>query len=234
MKKVLRIWIIFISIHTVALAQDRTGDSVPYLSQLLKQNLKKYNALSDDLYDRGEIEKGEALFDSLVQHALVGAQFDDFTFKSVKGRKIKLSKLKRPTFIITYASWSIIPKGEIAALNKLAKEYQDEIQFIVLFWNQKHHIKKNARHFSSRIRVCYANERYQNDARAVRTLKHSFGFPTCYYIDEHMQLRGISRGGLGLPPKTPLKKALEQNYALFKGRIEQANSNQENGIASPN
>lgn len=234
MKKLQRFWITLFFVSSFLHGQDNTTTAEPtYFSQVVKKNLRKYNQQSDALYDVGEIEKGEALFDSLVQHALIGSQFDDFTFKSVKGRKIKLSKLKKPTFIVTYASWSIIPKGEIAALNKLAKHYQNQVQFIAVFWDQKQNMKKISRHFSSRIRVCYANERYKNDARAISALKHSFGFPTCYFIDHDMQLKGITRGGLNLPRKTPMKKAIDLNYELFKSRIESAIDQADQRIASP-
>lgn len=232
MKPLLRFWIFLMWYPMFGQQSEQQQDSTIYFSQAIKQNLPKYNARSDSYYEQGEIKKGEALFDSLVKNALVGSQFDDFTFKSVKGRKIKLSKIKKPTFIITYASWSVIPKGEIAALNKLAKEYHKDVEFIAVFWDQKQHMKKIARNFSSRIRVCYANERYRQDERAVKTLKHSLGFPTCYFIDENMQVRSITRGGLGLPPRTPFKKALEMNYALFQDRIDQAISGKNAGIVS--
>ncbi|NMH28108.1 TlpA family protein disulfide reductase [Flavobacterium silvaticum] len=185
----------------------------------IKDNIKKYNKQSDAVYENGDIQKGQELFDSLVQNHLVGSKFDDYSFKSVNSRKVKLSKINRPVFIITYASWCIINKGEISALNKLARKYDDEMQFIVVFWDQKSNMKKIARQFNGKIKVCYANESYKNDASVVATLKHTLGFPTSYFLNSDLEVVDIKRGGIAIPPKTPVKKAIEMNYTVFDERI---------------
>lgn len=188
-------------------------------SDALKSNIKKYNKASDKVYESGDIEKGQSMFDSLVQNHLVGSRFDDYTFKSVNSKKVKLSKIGKPTFIITYSAWCVINKGEIAALNKLARAYNDSVQFIVVFWDTKQNMKKIGRQFSGKIKVCYANESYKNDATAVATLKHTLGFPTSYFLNSDMEVVDIKRGGISIPPRTPSRKAMEMNYALFDERI---------------
>lgn len=185
----------------------------------IKDNIRKYNKESDAVYEKGDIEKGQELFDSLVKNHLVGSKFDDYSFKSLNSRKVKLSKINKPVFIITYASWCVLNKGEISALNKLSKKYNDDIQFIVVFWDEKSNMKKIGRQFSNRIKVCYANERYRNDATVVATLKHTLGFPTSYFLNSDLEVVDIKRGGISLPPKTPVKKAIELNYAVFDERI---------------
>ncbi len=202
----------------LALCQDKTEKAVLF-SDAIKTNIKKYNKESDLVYETGDIEKGQALFDSLVQNHLVGSKFDDYTFKSVNSKKVKLSAIKKPTFIITYSAWCVINKGEVAALNKLARQYNDSVQFIVVFWDTKQNMKKVGRQFNGKIRVCYANESYKNDARTVATLKHTLGFPTSYFLNENMEVVDIKRGGIAIPPRTPTKKAIEMNYELFNGRL---------------
>lgn len=198
-----------------AISQEKTI----LFSDAIKSNIKKYNKESDKVYQNGDIEKGQALFDSLVQNHLVGSKFDDYTFKSVNSKKVKLSKIGKPTFIITYSSWCVINKGEIAALNKLARNYNDSIQFIVVFWDTKQNMKKIGRQFNGKIKVCYANESYKNDATAVSTLKHTLGFPTSYFLNSDMEVVDIKRGGIAIPPRTPSRKAMEMNYALFDERL---------------
>lgn len=185
----------------------------------IKDNIKKYNKQSDAVYENGDIKKGQALFDSLVQNHLVGSRFDDYSFKSVNSRKVKLSKINRPVFIITYASWCIINKGEISALNKLARKYDNDMQFIVVFWDEKKNMKKIGRQFNDKIKVCYANESYRNDASVVSTLKHTLGFPTSYFLNSDLEVVDITRGGIAIPPKTPVKKAIDMNYTVFEERI---------------
>lgn len=186
----------------------------------IKSNIRKYNKESDRVYESGDIAKGQLLFDSLVQNHLVGSRFDDYSFKSLNSRKVKLSEINKPVFIITYASWLAMNKGEISALNKLSKNYQKDIQFIVVFWDKKSDMKKIGRQFSNRIRVCYANERYKNDASVIATLKHTLGFPTSYFLNGDLEVIDVKRGGFVVPLKTPIKKAIEMNYTVFDERMK--------------
>lgn len=199
----------------VALSQDK----VIYFSDAIKTNIKKYNSASDKAFEQGDIEAGQALFDSLVQNKLVGSRFDDYSFKSVNSRKVKLSKIKKPVCIITYSSWCVIGKGEIPALNKLARKYDKDVQFIVVFWDVRSDIRKISRKFNNDIKVCYANESYKNDSRIVATLKHTLGFPTSYYLNNNLEVIDIKRGGIQLPPRTSGKIAFDMNYRLFNERL---------------
>ncbi len=194
-------------------------DSIVYFSDAIKNNIRKYNIQSDREFEKGNIAEGRALFDSLVQNILVGSKFDDYSFKSVNSKKVKLSQLKKPVFIITYASWCVINKGEIPALNKIARDYNNDIQLIVVFWDTKNNMKKIARQFNNNIKVCYANESYKNDAKAVSTLKHTLGFPTSYFLNSELEVIDIKRGGVPIPRKTAFKKALEINYNIFNERV---------------
>lgn len=194
-------------------------ENVTSFSDAIKNNIKKYNTQTDKEFERGDIEKGYALFDSLVQNHLVGSRFDDYSFKCVNSRKVKLSKIKKPVFIITYASWCVMNRGEIPALNKLARKYEDDIQFIVVFWDVKSDVKKIARQFNNHIKVCYANESYKNDEAIVATLKHSLGFPTSYFLNSDLEVVDIKRGAISIPSRTAFKKALEMNYSIFNSRL---------------
>lgn len=199
----------------MAMGQEKTI----LFSEAVKTNIKKYNKQTDKVYENGDIEKGQALFDSLVQNHLVGSRFDDYSFKCVNSRKVKLSKIKKPVFIITYSSWCLINRGEISALNKLSRNYKDQVQFIVVFWDLKSNMKPIARQFNNKIKVCYANESYRNDASAVANLKHTLGFPTSYFLNSELEVIDIKRGGIAIPPRTPSKKAMEMNYAVFNDRL---------------
>ncbi len=203
----------------LALTTVSGQEKVASFSDAIKSNIKKYNSQTDIEFEKGNIEKGNALFDSLVQNHLVGSRFDDYSFKCVNSRKVKLSKIKRPVFIITYASWCVMNKGEIPALNKLARKYDEDIQFVVVFWDVKSDVKKIARQFNTHIKVCYANEAYKNDENVVATLKHSLGFPTSYFLNTELEVVDIKRGGVAIPPRTGFKKAFEMNYTVFNDRL---------------
>ena len=210
--------ILLLLIHSVAYLSFGQEKTV-YFSDAIKSNIKKYNSQTNIEFDKGNLEKGNALFDSLVQNHLVGSRFDDYSFKCVNSRKVKLSKLKKPVFIITYASWCVMNKGEIPALNKLARKYDDDMQFIVVFWDVKNDVKKISRQFNNKIKVCYANESYKNDASVVATLKHTLGFPTSYFLNSTLEVIDVKRGGVSIAPRTAFKKAVELNYNVFNERF---------------
>ena len=202
-----------------ALQASYSQDQEVSFSEAIKSNIKKYNSKTDIEFEKGNIERGNALFDSLVQNHLVGSRFDDYSFKCINSRKVKLSKIKKPVFIITYASWCVMNKGEIPALNKLSRKYDDDIQIIVVFWDIRSDVKKIAHQFNNHIKVCYANEAYKNDENVVATLKHYLGFPTSYFLNAELEVVDIKRGGTAIPPRTAFKKALEMNYTVFNERV---------------
>jgi len=187
-----------------------------YFSNAIKINFKKYKAESDLAYRKADFERGKFLFDSLVGHRLAGTTFDDFTFKQANGSKLKLSKIKKPVVLITYASWCVLSKGEIPALNKLAQKYSKDVQFVVLFWDRKHNMDKIARKFNRHVTVCYAHEYYKNDAPIVAALKHTLGFPTSFYLDENLTVMDIRRCGVKVcPTKINEQKSYALNYNTF-------------------
>ena len=196
------------------------GQEQPVLfSDALRVNFSKYISQSNLAYKQGDFERGQFLFDSLVKHQLIGSKFNNYTLKRVSDRKLKMSKVKKPIFLVTYAAWCVPGKGEILALNKLAKEYHKEIEFVVIVWGKKQEVKKFAKKFSSHIEICYAHKNYKNDNEIVQSMRETLGFPTCYMIDEHLQVVDIKRGAAQPELRTPIKKAIEMNYKVFEERL---------------
>lgn len=193
-------------------SQENTGN----FAKALKSHIKKYNIECDLAFANKDTEKGQILFDSLVSNYLRGTTFEDYTLKSFGKRKLKLSNFHKPIFILTYASWCIPSKGEIPALNKLAQKYAKDVQFVILFWDKKHNVKKIARKFNHNISVCYAHESYKNDANIVANLKHTLGFPTSYFLDDNLKVINIKRGGAQPDNKSTYVKAYTLNYNSFR------------------
>lgn len=205
-------YITFLFMTSLSFAQSFEG-SFP---NAIKAHLSKYNIQSDLAFEKNETEKAQVMFDSLVSNYLVGTQFQDYTLKSIEKKKVKLSKFKKPVFILTYASWCVPSKGEFQALNKLAQKFSKEVKFVVLFWDKKHSIKKIANKFNHNITVCYAHETYKNDALIVSHLKHTLGFPTSYFLDENLKVVNIKRGGAQPNKKSSFVQAFTMNYNTFR------------------
>ncbi len=182
----------------------------------VKENIKKYNLASSRAYEQGDIEKGQFLFDTLVNNQLVGTKFQDYSLKKLRGGKLKLSTIKKPILIQTYASWCVLNKGEIPALNKLARKYNKDLKIVVVFWDRKQIVRNVASQFASNIEVCYANENYSKDEEVVATLKYAIGFLTSYYLDENLKVVAMKKGAPPQPPKrTPIKEAIKMNFDIY-------------------
>ncbi|NHM01630.1 TlpA family protein disulfide reductase [Flavobacterium difficile] len=205
----------FVTISTFA----SSTDTIAVFSASVKSNFKKYVSLSNKAYTTKNYEKAESLFDSLVENSLKGTHFDDFSFKRLGKSRIQLSAIDKPILLVTYSSWCIMGKGEIPALNQIAKEYKDKMQIVVVFWNKKSEMKKIARNFDSDIMVCYANDTEQKDLKAISFLKRTFGFPTSYLIDENMELVDIQKNFVKPENKVNMKKSLDFYYNKFNSGL---------------
>lgn len=211
MRSLLR-FIIIILFSISAFSQADTT----YFSNAIKINFAHYKKESTLAFVMGDIERGQFLFDSLVEHRLVGTTFDNLTLKKKSGSRLKLSSIEKPMFLLTYASWCVPNQGEIPALNKLARKYGKDVKIVVLFWDRKDKIKKIARKFSSRITVCYAHEYYRADSKIVAALKHTLGFPTSYFLDANRKIVNIRRCGIFKDlEKQNYQKSFDLNYNSY-------------------
>ena len=212
---------LLILILSLTITTSYCQDTPTYLTDALKENIKPYKKASNSAFEKRNIEEGKNLFDSLVKNKLIGTKFDDFTLKVYKEKNIKINRIEKPVLIITYASWCVIPKGEIPALNILAKEHRDDLQIIVVFWDKKKDIKNIAYKFSDHIKVCYANEFYPKDSHIVATIKHTLGFPTSIFIDEDKNVLDIKHFNNSIKIKTPIKEAITISYNYFSKDINE-------------
>lgn len=201
-----------------ASAQSREKDSISF-SDALKRHLPNYNREVKYAFQHKDYQKAKSLFDSLTNCQLKGAYFDDFEFFNLKGKHTSLYAIQQPIFLITYASWCVPGKGGIAAINKMADTYTENVQFIVLFWDTKQITKKQAKAFTKAVKVLYVDETSNQAAFTVHQLKHSLGIKTCFLLNKEKAIEKILR----YPAANfsiPVTKALENNIALIENSIK--------------
>ncbi len=199
-------------------------DTIVQFGDAVKQHIKPYRQASAIALNKKDFKESERLFDSLVDHQLSGTHFDDFTIKSYRSKKVSLNKIKKPVLLVTYASWCVRNKGDIPALNALASKHQNDLQVVVLFWDNRKNIRKIAPQFNSKIKVCYANESYQSDFKIVATLKHTLGMPTVYYIDQEKKVVTINRIKNQSKIKISKDASFAASYTLFDQMIRSNSS----------
>lgn len=186
-----KLLLLFLLVSFMALSQENEPKNL--FSQAIGKNVRKYRQESKKAYASKDLERAKFLFDSLVDNVVKGSYLDNFKVRRFSGRKIELYKFKRPTYLITYASWCVPGVGEIPAFNDVADRYYNEIDFIVLFWGTKKKIRKIKRKYSRNINVLYVDERENRYDFTIRSMKHSFGFPTSFFIDADKKILDVRR-----------------------------------------
>ncbi len=213
--------LILIPFLTAQFSFANETDSLVTFSDAIKMNVKEYVSKSNSAYNEKDYVAGEKLFSDFIQNSLVGTQFDDFSFKKVGKGKVALSEINMPVIIFTYATWCIIEKGEIPAINKLATEYKGKVKIIVVFWDTKENMKKMKGDFNSNVELCYAHDTYNDDTKVVTLLKKTLGFPTSYYIDSNKIVMDIRKHKANPDYKMELEQSFASNYSTINTGIEE-------------
>ncbi|MCB7479910.1 TlpA family protein disulfide reductase [Christiangramia sediminis] len=217
MKKLL---LVFLFIGPTVFSQQEDLQEKSFFSQELYMHLSDYNRKADLAYRFKDYDKAKELFENFTSDHLEGSYMDDFKFQSLKKKEVNLYDYKKPVFLITYASWCIPSKGEVPAINELASEYKDKIDFVVLFWDKKDKVKKLAEKFSSNISIVYVDESKNKGAYVVKQLKHSLGLPTCFLLDKDKRITDIRRSVFP-PMQTDEETAYRENYIALETSISQ-------------
>ncbi len=180
-----------------------------FFSDALSLHLPKYKSNAEKAYNRRDYKEATRLFDSLVEYGLNGSYMNDFQFNQLNKKEVSLYDFKKPTYLITYASWCVSTEGEIPAINELANKYSDEVDFVILFWDDQKTTKKMAKSYNKNIRVLYVNELNNRDAHVVSQLKHSLGLPTTFLLNKDKMILDIRRG-----VTHALNKSFEESFDL--------------------
>lgn len=189
-----------------------------YFSNAIENNIRKYTHKSQQAYAEDDLERADFLFDSLVKHVINGSYLDDFMVRKTNYKKIRFSKFDKPVFLMTYASWCTPGSGEIPALNEIANKYYKDIDFVVLFWDNRDKVKKAARGYSNKINVVYVDEMENTNCHIVQTMKHSLGFPTSFFMAADKKILDVRRGVLH-PYDEVYALSYELNYNSFLNGI---------------
>lgn len=161
-------------------------------SDAISKNIRKYRIASKNAYLDKDEERAQFLFDSLVDHVITGSYLDNFEVRKYSGRRIKLHGFEKPIFLITYASWCVPGIGEIPALNELSALYHNQIDFVVLFWGSKKKVRKVKKQFGRYVNVLFVDEKDNRSDFAIRSMKHSLGFPTTFVVDGSRKILDVS------------------------------------------
>lgn len=189
-----------------------------FFSEAISTHLPKYKEKADKAYRLQRVERAEYLFDSLVNNCLKGSRLDDFQVKNLKKDPVRLDEFQKPVYLMTNASWVVSNKGEIPALNKLAEKYHEQVDFVVLFWDNRKTTKELAKQYNPNIKVLYVDELQNNSSYVIRTMKHSLGLPTTFLLDKDKKIIDIRRK-VSHAYGIDFEKSFDLNFNSFSNAI---------------
>jgi len=162
-------------------------ESKVYFDNALSKYLLPYNNQVDKAITNHDFERAEFLFDSLVKFHLKGTFIPNLKLNKISGGFIETDSLKNPFLLITKAIWHTQDE-EVQALNNMATQYQNQIDIIVLYWDSYKNVKKMAKKYNKTVILTYIDETKNNYGPIVKTYKHSFGAPACFFVSHNKQL----------------------------------------------
>lgn len=187
-------------------------------SEALTTHLPKYKKQADKAYRTHNLERADFLFDSLVKYGLKGSRLDNFKVQDLKKKPVALDEFQKPVYLTTYASWIVPTEGEIPALNKLAEKYGDQVDFVMLFWDNHSTTKELAKKYHKNIRVLYVDEIKNDSPYVIKMMKHSLGFPTSFLLNKDKNIIDIRRK-VSHPFGLEFEKSFDLNYDSFTSAI---------------
>ncbi len=187
-------------------------------SQALSLHLPKYKKHADKAYRTQNVERATFLFDSLVNHCLKGSRMDNFKVKDLRKKSVLLDEFHKPVYLTTYASWIAPTAGEIPALNKLADKYHEQVDFVMLFWDDRETAKQLAQKYSDNISILYVDEMQNTSPHVIKMMKHSLGFPTSFLMDKDKKILDIRRK-ISHPFGIEFEKSFNLNYDAFSNAL---------------
>lgn len=164
-----------------------------YFEDALSVHLRKFNSKSDLAIKNQMPNEVDTIFNELVQDHLRNTYVSDLKLLKVSGGELQTDDIDKPFLLITKNSAIIQNKEEINTINALADDYLGRVEIIVIYWDKKQIAKKQTRDYNKNVTVVYADERYNSSNKALSVYKHSFGVPTCFYINHNKQIFDIDR-----------------------------------------
>ncbi|WP_162427854.1 TlpA family protein disulfide reductase [Pontibacter pudoricolor] len=190
----------------------------------------RYRTLTQQAWEANNEKLALSYMDS-VKISIVGSYVDSHTFKTMGDKKVSLESLKKPVLLITSATWCAPCIGEILALNKVAEEYSDRVDFLVLFHDAKNEkLEKVVKQYGNAVSVV-ASEKKEEDPHTldIAGFRHITGYPTNYSIDRERRIIAYSQGaavartydnGKGETITITKERADELNYIRLKEEVE--------------
>ena len=163
---------------------DFPTDDFQFFSDAIANNIRLYKVNSKVAHEKKDTERAQFLFDSLVNNCLKGTHFDNFIVNDYKsGQTRYMETFTKPIYLKTTATWCEPNDSEVQALNDIATEFGDVIDFVVLYWDERSKLDNSQKIYNKNVSIVYVDELENYNSAIVHTLKHSLGMPSVLLMD---------------------------------------------------
>lgn len=184
-----------------------------FFSDAIEENIQLYKINSQVANEKQDIERSNFLYDSLVNNCLKGTHFDNFLVTKANGNLTYFDNFEKPIYLKTISTWCEPNDSEAAAFNDVADEFNDLIDFVVLYWDPKYKIDQVSDKYNKNVTVIYVDETDNYSSGIVTSLKHSLGLPTILLMDQERTVIDIKRGATPVYTAAPSEGL--QKYGTF-------------------
>lgn len=189
------------------------NNNFTFFSDAIEDNIYLYKINSQVANEKEDIERANYLYDSLVNYCLKGTHFDNFLVTKTNGDLTYFESFEKPIYLKTISTWCEPNDSEAAAFNDVADEFNDLIDFVVLYWDPKHKMDQVSQKYNKNVTVIYVDETDNYSSAIVTSLKHSLGLPTVLLMDEERTVLDIQRGAT--PKYVPAPSEGVKKYGTF-------------------
>ncbi len=166
-----------------------------FFSDAIANNIRLYKVNSQVATEKKDLERIKFLYDSLVSKVLKGTHFDNFLVTDYKSNKpIYLENFTKPIYLKTTSNWCEPNESEIQALNDIAEEFGDVIDFVVLYWDTRTTLETVKKPYTDNVHVIYVDELENYNSTIVHVVKHSLGIPSIFLMDNKRTIIDIKKG----------------------------------------
>ena len=225
MKHILLIISTFIS--AINLAQTKK------LFSTTPNQIINYRLLAQKAWDVKDSIKASS-YDDSIKSCIENSVIDNYNFQTADSLILNTSKITKPIFLLTSASWCSPCMAEIKPLNRIVEQYADSVHFIILFWDTKDKLSSMAAKYNTSIALIPSStrENIEDNSINISGFKHLGGYPATYLIVNN-KIIDYSEGAVStsvavLNSKGQIEtitiateeKAFESNYELLKSKVE--------------
>ncbi|MDO6674671.1 thiol-disulfide isomerase/thioredoxin [Tenacibaculum gallaicum] len=177
---------------------------------IFAQNKTYYNFAVNNCVE----ENTEGLIDKCIK----GSYLLNYNFTTMDSKTVSTDKINKPIVLIANATWSAPCWGDVPALNKMVEKYNDQLEFVMIFWDKEAKVKRMAEKLDKRIKLVPARDidKVQKGYLDISGFVHKLDYPTAYLISKDKQFVNIKRGAATPTKEVSWDKVNEINTKNFE------------------